>query len=59
LSGPFESVGGQAGAIHGRVGDSAFQGTVAFLLDPDHLDENCVTKPLQNFITIGQMVFTT
>jgi hypothetical protein len=59
LSGPFESSGSFVAEIHGRLGNSNFQGTVSFPLDPDHLDENCVTTPLQHFLTIAQMVFTT
>jgi hypothetical protein len=59
LSGSFLSSGiGIVGEIHGTLGGAVFQGAAVFLLDPNYLDENCVTKPLEHFITFGGMSLT-
>jgi hypothetical protein len=58
LTGPFVvvAVGGVAGRVSGRLGTADVDGTVEARPDPDHLDEDCVNKPLRHFIATAQVV---
>jgi hypothetical protein len=56
MQGPLESVGGFAGAVHGRLGSSPFQGLVEFQVDPDYPEETCVTATQRHAIADGQIV---
>jgi hypothetical protein len=55
LVGILEAAGTAAGGV-GRItaGKAAGNFVLEFRAEPDHLDEDCVTKPIQHFITTGQ-----
>jgi hypothetical protein len=59
VSGPNSWVAvGLAGEVHGMLGDSQLVGVEQFALEPDHLEENCVTEPIRHFIAFGQVVLS-
>ena len=59
LEGPFKWLSaGLAGKVEGKLGDNTFTAMEGFPLEPDHLDENCTTKPLVHFMSVGKLVVT-
>ena len=59
LVGVLEAAGTAAGGV-GRIaaGNAVGNFVLEFRSEPDHLDEDCVTKPIQHFITTGQGTLT-
>jgi hypothetical protein len=54
LTGPWSFTGNAAGQLHGQLGGHPVDmGWVAFS-EPDHVDEDCVTKPVRHFRWIAQ-----
>jgi hypothetical protein len=59
LEGPFKFVTvGLTGKVEGNLGENTFTAMEVFPLEPDHLDENCTTKPLVHFMSVGTLVLT-
>lgn len=57
LTGTFTARGiGPVALTLGNLGDIEFSALVQFRPHPDHLDENCVLKPLNHFIATAQML---
>lgn len=54
LAGDFRWVGSQGGEAHGQLGGLHMQIVWEALPEPDHLDENCVTKPASHLRVIAQ-----
>lgn len=59
LVGILEAAGTAAGGV-GRIaaGNAVGNFGLEFRGEPDHLEEDCVTKPIQHFITTGQGTLT-
>jgi len=57
LVGKFTARGlGMAGLTLGRLGNTEFVALAEFRPEPDHLDEDCVRKPLNHFIADAEML---
>jgi hypothetical protein len=54
LTGPWSFTGNVAGELHGQLGGFAVEMVWETLSEPDHLDEDCVTKPTRHFRWIAQ-----
>lgn len=58
LSGAFDQNRGTAAGAEtdGHLGNATFEFLNQFRLEEDHMDENCINKPIKHFITSGQGV---
>lgn len=54
LTGPFAWMGSSVGKVHGRLGGLPVEMVYEAYTDPDHLDEDCVTKPASHIRAMGQ-----
>lgn len=56
LSGAFNYGGSTFGWMSGSVGDFELTSLTASGLEPDHLEENCVTVPMRHYSTTAAML---
>ena len=55
LTGPWAFIGtGAVGEIHGQLGGAPVEMVFETYVEPDHLDENCVTTPVKHAGVRGQ-----
>jgi hypothetical protein len=54
LTGPWSWTGNMAGGLHGQLGGHPVEMAWQARPEPDHLDEDCVTKPASHFRMLAQ-----
>jgi hypothetical protein len=54
LTGAFRWVGSAANELHGQLGGLPVEMAWEALSEPDHLDEDCVTKPASHYRVLAQ-----